>query len=406
MGGVTLPFYNQFIMEKFSKSNSQRFGLSYNFSESGAKVSKVWRWGNNNLFPRQLCDLSRRSTINRRIINDKADYITGQGFNCDPRQERLRSFIESCNGSCESLRWVISRVVFDKVLFGNAFMEIVTNSDHDYISFYHQDASQCRLSQDSSHVVMHHNWANFNKKDALVLPLFPNFERQIDGSYRSIVHYKEYEPMFTHYGVPKYVAALEAAVIAQKTDKWNVARLDNSFQPSGVMILDGQVETRNQAEEIAVEAQKKFSGKPGQVMFMVKNGIEGDSTKFVPLTSSSDGDWKQLHDQSTSDIIIAHSWFRTLSGIDYTTGFSAERIQYEYEIALNSIIQSEQQEIIEPLVIVLEDLLSLDCSTLCFINKPPFNAKPKYMYVWEARQADGLPYDRSDSYQQQFLSDI
>lgn len=384
----------------------QRFGLLYNFTETPAKVEKVWIWGANNLLPNELCDLARKSTIHRRIINDKADYISGQGFNCDLNQERLRNFIDCCNGQGESLRWVISRIALDKTLFGNAFMEIVTNQEHDFISFYHQDASKCRLAKGSQQVVIHQNWGGSKKTDAIILPIFPNFGKQNDGSYRSIVHYKEYEPMFTHYGIPKYIASMEAAMIAQKTNKWNISRLDNAFQPSGVMILDGQVETHDQAHEIAIEAQKKFSGKPGQVMFMVKNGVEGDCTKFVPINNTADGDWRELHKQSTSDIIIAHSWFRTLSGIDYSTGFSSERIQYEYDIALNSIIKTEQQEIIEPLIIVLEDLMGLDCSSLSFINKPPFNTKPKYMFVWEARRDDGLEYDPKDETQQQLISQI
>lgn len=32
------------------------------------------------------------------------------------------------------------------------------------------------------------------------------------------------------------------------------------------------------------------------------------------------GDWSSLHDQATSDIVIAHSWFRSLSGLDYSSG--------------------------------------------------------------------------------------
>lgn len=385
---------------------NRRFGLSYNFTNKTENINKVWKWGVNNIMPDELCEMARKSPIHRRIINDKSDYISGQGFNCDLKQGMLKNFIDACNGRGESLRWVISRVVFDKTLFGNAFMEIATNEDHSYISFFHQDASKCRLAKESKHVVMHHNWKEFKKQDAIVLPIFPNFEKQKDGSFRSIVHYKEYEPMFKHYGLPKYVAAMEANQIAQKTNKWNITRLENAFQPSGVMILDGIVETPDEAQNIAIEAQKKFAGKPGQVMFMVKNGIEGDCTKFVPISNQNDADWSKLHNQSTSDIIVAHSWFRTLSGIEYTTGFSAERIQYEYEIALNTIIKNEQQEVLEPLIIVLEDLLKLDCSSLSFINKPPFNAKPKYMFIWEARQADGLDYDPKDVEQQMFLSQI
>lgn len=366
-------------------------------------IRSVWRWGSDNLFPEALSTLSRTSTIHRRILNDKADYIAGRGLQCDPDQQRLAAFISSCNGMDQSLRWVFNRVAFDKCLLGNAFMELVTDENSSFLSVFHQDATRCRLAKESAHVVMHHNWGQFTRSDAKVLPLFPIFEKQTDGTWRSMIHYKDYEPQFENYGIPKYIAAMEAATIAYKTDRWNVSRLDNAFQPSGVMILDGQVDSSDEAAEIARTAERKFAGQPGQVMFMVKNGIEGDTTKFVPLNATADGDWRSLHAQSMSDIIIAHSWFRTLSGIDYTTGFSSERIQYEFQIALNLVICSEQQELLESLRPVLDQVLGVDSSSLVFVNRPPFSSKPKHMYVWEARRDDGLSYDASDPEQCRFL---
>jgi len=41
------------------------------------------KWGDDNLFPNALALMARRSVTHRRIINDKADYISGKGFSCD-----------------------------------------------------------------------------------------------------------------------------------------------------------------------------------------------------------------------------------------------------------------------------------------------------------------------------------
>ena len=370
------------------------------------KKCEAWPWGANNLMPVELSNMARLSTVHRRILNDKSDYIAGNGFNCHIDQPQLQSFINHCNQRGQSLRWVVSRLAVDKCTFGNAFMEVVTDSTRSKLYVYHHDASKCRLSKESSNVILHHDWSNFKQNESICIPLYPNFAKQKDGSYRSFIHYKDYEPMFNHYGIPKYIAALNAINIANKTDQWNVTRLANAFQPSGVMVLDGSVDSPDEAAEIANVAEKKFAGQPGQVMFMVKNGIEGDSTKFVPINNSTDGDWQKLHQQSAGDIIVAHSWFRTLSGIDYSSGFSAERVKYEYKLALGSIIKVEQQEILEPIAGLLEDICKLDCSSLEFINTPPFKETEPYMYVWELRQIDGLPYDPSDPHQNQLIKNI
>lgn len=367
---------------------------------------KFWRWGDDNLFPEALALLARRSTTHRRIINDKADYISGKGFACNPEQRILTALTGRINGSGESLRQLLNKLAFDKALFGNAFLEVVTDADHSFLSLYHQDASRCRVAKDSAHILLHHNWAGFVPSEARSLPLYPAFKPLSDGTLRAIVHYKDYEPMFEHYGVPPYIAGFNVSAIAYKTDCWNISRLDNSFQLSGVMMLDSSVDSEEQAERIIRTAEQKFAGRPGQVMFVIKEGGEQDNSRFIPISSQNEGDWKALHEQAVSDIVVAHSWFRALSGLDYTGGFSAERILHEYEIALNTVILGEQAELTEPIRQLITSVLGIDASSLQIVNRPPTQSKPIYMKVWEARKADGLDFDPEDNQQQAFLSEI
>lgn len=373
---------------------------------AAAAQRDVWRWGADNRLPEALAALSRSSTVHRRIINDKADYISGSGLTIDERNPRTAALVAEANGQGQSLRTIIQRIALDRCLLGNAFLEIVTDPARRFLSLYHQDATRCRLARDGGHVILHHDWRQYRPAEASTLPLYPVFEPQSDGTLRAAIHYKDYEPMFEHYGVPKYIAGLGASAIVWKTDRWNLSRLDNAFQPSGVMVLDGDTDSEQEAAEIARLAEERFAGKPGQVMFLVKNGIDSDTTRFVPITTTSDGDWKSLHDQAVSDIIVAHSWFRTLSGMEYSTGFSADRVRHEYNIALNTLIRVEQQEIIEPIRSVCADIFHEDARSLSFVNRPPFEVKPDYMRVWEARKADGFDYDPDDPAQQAFLSQI
>ena len=378
----------------------------YITSSKRVESSDFWRWGSDNRLPKLLSTISRCSTTHRRIINDKADYITGKGFTFDREVPLLEHFVAQVNGSGESLRQLINKVAFDKSLFGNAFIEVVTDADHTFLSLYHQDAVRCRVAKDSKHILLHHDWDNYTPKEVMALPIYPLFEQQSDGTLRSIIHYKDYEPGFGHYGVPPYIAGLGVSAIAYKTDRWNISRLDNSFQPSGVMILDDAVDNESDAERMVRNAEERFAGKPGQVMFIVKDGSERDNSRFVPISAANDGDWEALHEQATNDIVVAHSWFRSLSGLDYSTGFNSERILHEYEIALNTVILTEQEEILEPLRDLLAAVLKVDASSLEFVNRPPTRSKPIYMKVWEARKADGLDYDPEDREQQYYLSEI
>lgn len=365
-----------------------------------------WRWGSDNLFPNALSLLARRATIHRRIINDKADYISGKGFIVADEAVRTRSFLKKANSYGESLRQVLNYLALDKSLFGNAFVEVVTDTAHSFLALFHQDASHCRLAKDGEHILLHHDWSRYTPSESVSLPLYPLFEQGADGNLHSMIHYKDYEPMFSHYGVPTYIAGMGVSTIAYKTDNWNISRLDNSFQLSGVMVLDGGIDNEKDAQEFVSNVERKFAGKPGQVMFMVKDCQEGDSSRFIPIAASNDGDWAALHDQALTDIVVAHSWFRSISGLDYSTGFSSERILHEWEVALNTVILGEQEELLDPIRLLIKEILGEDGSSLDVINRPPSRSKPDYMRVWEARMADGLDYDPLDPAQQLFLSQI
>lgn len=365
-----------------------------------------WKWGSDNLFPYALASLSRKSTTHRRIINDKADYISGKGISYDKSVPDLKELIECVNGYGETLRQMLNKLAFDKCLFGNAFMEIITDETFSSLILFHQDSTKCRVGRDKKHIIIHHNWMEYNPSKSQKLPLYPVFEKRNDGTVRSIIHYKDYEPMFENYGVPGYIAGMNVSAIAYKTDKWNISRLDNSFQLSGIMMLDADVDTESEAFTIIKKAEEKFEGKPGQVLFMLKGTNGHENSKFIPVTSSNEGDWKNLHDQATTDIVVAHSWFRSLSGLDYSSGFSSERILKEYEVALNTVITGQQEELLEPIRKIIRDILDIDSSSIQIINRPPANIKPSYMKVWEARKTDGLEYDENDPQQQKFIAEL
>lgn len=121
---------------------------------SAADSKLYWRWGDDNLFPNALALMSRRSTTHRRIINDKADYISGKGFSFDENVSVLAQIVECANDEGETLRQVLNKVAFDKALFGDAFVEIVTDEGRSFFSVYHQDASRCRRHKDNEQVVL------------------------------------------------------------------------------------------------------------------------------------------------------------------------------------------------------------------------------------------------------------
>lgn len=369
---------------------------------TSANNGKVWVWGADNLFPQRLSLLARSNSIHRGIMKSKADYIAGRGFAYDDKNIALERVVKRANGE-QSLAEVMHRAIYDKIMTGNGFIEVVFA--YGQILFFHQDSTRCRVvkADSDTHIVISKDWSNHLTEYDVTLPIFPAFEKQSDKTMRSIIHLKDYEPMYQHYGVPDYVAGLIDARIGYKTANWNEQRLDNSFQLSGVMSVAQDFDSEEEALAVKRQVEQKFAGKPGQVLFTISN--EAGSSQFTPIQSSNEGDWLSLHNVAKEDMVIAHSWYVSLSGLDYATGISSDRMLNEYAVALATIIKPEQEEWLEAIRAALSKV-GIDGSSLEFINKAPIIEKPIYMKVWEARKADGMDYDENDPAQQVYLANI
>lgn len=369
---------------------------------TSANNGKVWVWGADNLFPQRLSLLARSNSIHRGIMKSKADYIAGRGFAYDDKNIALERVVKRANGE-QSLAEVMHRAIYDKIMTGNGFIEVVFA--YGQILFFHQDSTRCRVvkADSDTHIVISKDWNNHLTEYDVTLPIFPAFELQSDKTMRSIIHLKDYEPMYQHYGVPDYVAGLIDARIGYKTANWNEQRLDNSFQLSGVMSVAQDFDSEEEALAVKRQVEQKFAGKPGQVLFTISN--EAGSSQFTPIQSSNEGDWLSLHNVAKEDMVTAHSWYVSLSGLDYATGISSDRMLNEYSVALATIIKPEQEEWLEAIRAALSKV-GIDGSSLEFINKAPIIEKPIYMKVWEARKADGMDYDENDPAQQVYLANI
>lgn len=330
-------------------------------------------FGANNLFPQGLGILNRRSSTHRSILNNKVIYTLGRGFATEGDAE-LEAFVKKANNKRESLKKVLKKIITDWYRFGNAYLEVVLMPNGKPMMFFHKDASKARLHKNREHVIFHPDWNQYEgkKQFAKVLPLYPNFEK-IDGFKRSIFHFKQYEPEFCDYGIPDWIAALDAAAIGYKTNRWNLSRLENSFQVSGVLEIVGDMSAQD-AKKIKEDLANEFSGEEnvGKLLSITRQfGESGSGTTFTPLIQTSDGEWLSLHEQSDSDLVIAHNWFRSLSGISDSTGFDTKRIRNEYQVAKNTVIGENQDTVLDEIKFLIAEHSSINPEPLQFINKAP-----------------------------------
>ena len=352
-------------------------------------------FGSDNLFP-QACALFARSSANHRgVINSKINYV------CSPLtigNSKLKYLNEKANFEGSNIRQIITNATRDYFTGGNRFIEIIMDNSRSFVWFNHIDYTKVRLGKDSESVKLHPDWWRYkgaNDMEIKTLPLYPNFisEKNEYGIkiLRSVVHFKDYEPEFYFYGIPNWVAGQDSILIDLKTNKWNLARLKNSFMVSGFLIVP--VKDKTEASEVVDYIEKNHTGEGNQAKLMVitksraQEGEKADRTQFIESKQENEGSWEKLHSQSLSDIVVSHSWFRSLTAIPDNTGFDTQRILNEYEVALSTVITGEQETWLSFFNKIFLEQMGI-IPDISFINKPPIKDN-RYKYIWQVKKERG-----------------
>ncbi len=335
------------------------------------------KFGSDNLFPNALAAINRQAINQRSVLHWKAIYTTGNGF-LNPDDESLLEYFKRVNPKGQTFRKVFKKTIQSFNASGNAYVEIVTDTFGTFTWLFVWDNTKVRLGKRSRRgfAGMFPDWARVHGREADIkwVPLYPNFEPGDDGLLHSILHIKEDEDEFPNYGLPVWVAALDAAAIGYKTNKWNLTRLDNQFQTSGILELYGSKDDKELKEGIEKFKKARIGEKRNsQLLIIVKERGNDDASKYTPLIQTNDGDWIKLHDQSDQDIIIANNWFRSLSGLSEPgkLGSDTQQIRTQYDIALSTVITETQDLILEALKPIFQDVGGFNVDSLEVINQSP-----------------------------------
>ncbi len=357
-----------------TKSNTFEFGV-FNLAipehiQEPQDLKKIFTdyipFGNDNLFPQYLAELKRKSSTHRSVLAQKVVFTSGAKFVC--KEDKIREYIKDVNADGESLRDIFKKLADDYYTFGNAYLEGVLYDGG--VNLYHLDATTVRMSKNKKEVYIHPDWNNYkSQKDKMQrIALYPNVT-----SSRFVLQFKDYEPTFQFYGLPDYVAALEHIAVDYEIGKWNHTKFKNGFQPSAIVEINGDM-GKEEARKLVREAQKKFvgDGNNGKIMFIVKNGDTANANVQI-LKDDQDGSWIDLQQITDQNIITAHRWQPSLSGIVSSGKMNntGSEIRIAYDLAMTTVVKETSEIILTGIQKVLYKEMGFDSSDLKIHYEPP-----------------------------------
>jgi hypothetical protein len=370
-------------------------------------------FGEDNLLPQQIVQLSRSVAVHRAILNSKTFFITGNSFVSEDKP--LSDYLSNVNNYNENLRDVFSKLLFDELNIGNAYLEIITDKEKSFVNLYHIDGSKCRISAKGDSILIHPDWSAYkgNKDDLTkVIPLYPFYAKCDNKLYRTVIHIKQYEPEFYHYGLPSWYAGLNSVIISGLTDVWNQSRLEKQFNASGILIIPGV--NNDQDAEILDAEFDKFKGSSNErshdlIVQYLKDlgpGQARDAAQYIEFKKNEEGNWIELHKQAHTNLLSIHNWYKSLASFfGEKTGFDTARILNEYEIALNTTIATYQTKYINLFKKIFTDF-AFNPYDLQISNVSPVYRINPLKYIWEIRRDMGLEYNPDDPKQQLFYSEL
>jgi len=279
----------------------------------------------------ELASFYDTSFANHAAIDAKVENIVGLGYefkvskrtmlkleasepktseNARKRIERakieLTDWLESLNDE-DSFTTTMEKVFTDLQSTGNAYLEVgrTTRGEIGYVGHIPSTTMRVRRLRDgfvqviANKVVYFRNFGATNA-NPLGTDLRPN----------EIIHFKEYSPLNTFYGVPDIMSAIGSLHGDQLASQYNIDYFQNKATPRYVVTLKGA--------KLSAEAEDK--------MFrFLQTGLKGQNhrTLYIPLPGDSDtnkvefkmdpvengiqeASFKEYRKQNRDDILVAH----------------------------------------------------------------------------------------------------
>ena len=358
------------------KSSTFEFGV-FNLSvpeniEEPQDISKIRTkfipFGTNNLFPQYLAELGRKSSTHRSVLAQKTIFTSGAKFVSN--NEDISDYIKDVNADGESLRMIFKKLASDYYTFGNCYLEGVLYDGG--MNLYHIDATTVRMSKNKKEAYVHPDWAKYNtmKNDLNIIPIYPEVRDN-----RFILQFKDYEPTFSFYGLPDYVAALEHIAVDYEIGKWNHTKFKNGFQPSAIVEISGDM-GEEEAKKLVDQAQKKFvgAGNNGKILFLVKNGDTSPANVSI-IKDDQEGSWIDLQRITDQNIVTAHRWQPSLSGLVSSGKMNntGSEIRIAYDLAMTTVIKDTSDMLLDGIKDVLFKELGFLPEDLVIHYEPPIS---------------------------------
>lgn len=372
----------------------------------------------------ELANYYDSSFANHAAIDAKVENVVGLGYYFEPtdmtklsmetnenesavrkartRIERmklqLRDWLESRNDD-DSFTRTMEKFYTDIQATGNGYLEIgrTVRGEIGYVGHIPATTVRVRRLRDGYVQIIGNKVVYFRNFGATNPNPVTN-----DPRPNEIIHFKEYSPLNTFYGVPDTISAINSLVGDQLASQYNIDYFQNKAVPRYIVTLKGAKLSADAEDKMFRFLQTGLKSQSHRTLYIPLPG-DGDGNKvefnMTPIENGiQEGSFKEYRKQNRDDILIAHQVpISKLGGSDSAAIAAAMAQDRTFKEQVARPAQRAVEKVVNKIIKEKTDILELKFNELTLTDEIAQSqiieryVRNQVMLPNEARQVLDLP---------------
>ena len=352
---VITPPYNMYELANFYDTSFA------NHAAIDAKVENVVGLG-------YRFDIADRTMLRFEMNEDQAAVDRARN-RIERMKLELKDWLENLNDD-DSFTKTMEKFYTDVQATGNGFLEIgrTVTGEIGYVGHIPATTVRVRRLHDGFVQIIGNSvvyFRNFGAKN-------PN-PMTNDARPNEIIHYKEYSPLNTFYGIPDIVAAMPSLIGDQLASQYNIDYFENKAVPRYIVTLKGAKLSSDGEDKMFRFLQTGLKSQSHRTLYIPLPGdTENNKVEFKmePIENGiQEGSFKEYRKQNRDDILIAHQVpISKLGGAD--SGIAAALSQDRtFKEQVSRPAQKHLEKVVNKIVREKTDILELRFNELTLTDE-------------------------------------
>lgn len=252
----------------------------------------------------QILDLAYSNAFHTQCIALKSEMAVGLEYEA-PKQ--VEDYLESLAVEQDSFLDLLGMVAWDWECLGNGYLEVARDGKGKIAELYHVHGQTIYTSTEGNTLKEYIQWLD----TSIPFSVFGD-----NDGRNELLHFKRYSPFSTWYGLPEWVACLEALRLDQEKKTFYAAFFKNFAVPSLAVVLEG-AEFDEATEKKLQQGFAEMKGNDNAFRTLLLSIPMQDATvKFERLMADfKDMPFDKLSQVTREEILAAHGVPPRLVGI-------------------------------------------------------------------------------------------